>query len=184
MANTKTHEKFPGGTLCISIVFSVLIYAIGAYIASQLNIFALVLYIGYCFWMEFRLIKESCVDCYYYGKVCAFGKGLLCKLFFKKGDTAKFAKREMHWADMLPDLLVILLPIVAGIRVLVRQFDAVVLILMIVLLLLGFVGNAVIRGQYACKYCKQREIGCPAEKLFSKRHKKSSTECGAKKGAQ
>jgi hypothetical protein len=25
-----------------------------------------------------------------------------------------------------------------------------------------------VRGQLACKYCKQRELGCPAEQLFSK----------------
>jgi hypothetical protein len=35
-----------------------------------------------------------------------------------------------------------------------------------VLIALSFVGNAVLRGSFACKYCKQREIGCPAEKLF------------------
>jgi hypothetical protein len=25
-----------------------------------------------------------------------------------------------------------------------------------------------VRGQLACRYCKQREIGCPAAQLFNK----------------
>jgi len=40
-----------------------------------------------------------------------------------------------------------------------------------ILLVLSFGGNAFIRGSFACNYCKQKEIGCPAEKLFSKKTK-------------
>ena len=42
-------------------------------------------------------------------------------------------------------------------------------IIFIALLLLGFLGNALVRGHLACRYCRQREIGCPAERLFDKR---------------
>jgi hypothetical protein len=37
--------------------------------------------------------------------------------------------------------------------------------------LLTFIGNGLVRGSLACKYCKQREIGCPAEQLFNKKKK-------------
>jgi len=37
----------------------------------------------------------------------------------------------------------------------------------VALVMLSFVGNAVIRGSFACKYCRQREIGCPASRLFA-----------------
>jgi hypothetical protein len=46
-----------------------------------------------------------------------------------------------------------------------------ILILILALLLLGFMGNALVRGQLACRYCKQREIGCPATQLFTKTEK-------------
>jgi len=36
------------------------------------------------------------------------------------------------------------------------------------LILLTSAGNSYIRGSLACKYCQQRELGCPAEKLFNK----------------
>jgi hypothetical protein len=50
----------------------------------------------------------------------------------------------------------------------IQGFTWTILILVIALLLLGFPGNALVRGQLACKYCKQREIGCPATQLFDK----------------
>jgi hypothetical protein len=67
---------------------------------------------------------------------------------------------------MLPDFLVFLVPAVSGIILLVISFEWQLLALVAALFILSFSGNALIRGSFACKYCKQREIGCPAEKLF------------------
>lgn len=153
----------------LSVVFSLLIYIIGIYILFKLWTGFLVLYLIYCFWVETRVLKKSCVDCYYYGKICCFGKGKLCSLFFKKGDNRSFIKRKISWVDILPDFLVFIFPLVGGIILLILDFSWTILMLLIILVVLSFGGNAVIRGQFACKYCKQREIGCPAEKLFSKR---------------
>ena len=169
MKNTKTLERYPAWVVLVSTVLSVLIYAIGVYIVSKLNPFLMILFIGYCIWLEFKVIRKSCVSCYYYGKVCAFGKGVLCSLFFKRGDPRMFVEREVTWMEMLPDFMVFVIPIIAGIRVLIREFNLITLILMIVLLRLSFAGNAIVRGQVACRYCKQRELGCPADKLFNKK---------------
>ena len=43
-----------------------------------------------------------------------------------------------------------------------------VLVLVAVLLILGFPGTAFVRGQLACRFCRQRELGCPAEQLFDR----------------
>ncbi len=110
----------------------------------------------------------DCIHCYYYGKTCAFGKGRLCSLFFKRGDPQRFAQKEFSWKDMLPDLLVTLFPLVGGIILLIRQFDWLLLGAIVLLLGLTFAGNAVIRGTFACTHCKQRDQGCPAEQLFNK----------------
>jgi len=32
--------------------------------------------------------------------------------------------------------------------------------------LLFSVGNSYVRGSLACKFCRQRQLGCPAEKMF------------------
>ncbi len=174
MEKIKTYERFPVWVVLVSTALSLLIYAIGVFIISKLSLFLMVLFIGYCIWLEFKVIRKSCVSCYYYGKVCGFGKGVLCSLLFKKGDPKAFVEKEVSWMEMLPDFMVFIIPIIAGIRVLVREFTWIILVLMIVLLVLTFAGNALVRGQVACKHCKQRELGCPAEKLFNKeKHKKS-----------
>jgi hypothetical protein len=115
------------------------------------------------------LLKGACVSCYYYGSVCGLGRGRLCSLLFRKGDPSKFTEREFTWLKMLPDLLVAIFPLVGAVVQLIRQPTWVMGALLAALVLLYGGGNAVVRGAMACKYCKQREIGCPAQEMFSGR---------------
>jgi hypothetical protein len=48
-------------------------------------------------------------------------------------------------------LLVVILPVLAGIMLLVQEFTWMILILMITLILRGFFGNAPVRGDLACR---------------------------------
>jgi len=162
-----TYEHFPIWIAVLCNVISLLIVAIGAYVFAGLSIWLTIPYLVYCLWMEIRVLKRSCVNCVYYGKVCGFGKGKLCALLFKKGDTKKFAEDSISWSDVLPDFLVFVFPIIGGIVSLVRSFSWPVVVLLGALILLASVGNGVIRGAFACKYCRQREIGCPASRLFA-----------------
>ncbi|MFC1787240.1 hypothetical protein ACFLY8_04345 [Halobacteriota archaeon] len=116
-------------------------------------------------------MRRSCVNCYYYGKYCAFGKGKLSYLLFKKGDSKRFIQDEITWKDILPDFMVSIIPMLVGIVILIIDFNWFVLTMIAILALLTFVGNATVRGSLACKYCKQREIGCPAEQLFDRTKK-------------
>jgi hypothetical protein len=43
-------------------------------------------YLLYALGLEVRLLRTGCVDCAYYGKACAFGKGRLCAIAFEQGD--------------------------------------------------------------------------------------------------
>ena len=166
-------ESFPLRIVLLSNVVAIAIYAIGAYILSRSGIWWAVLYLIYCGWIEVRVYRHSCVNCYYYGKRCGFGKGKLCSLLFRKGDPQKFAETQINWFDLVPDFMVLILPTIGAIVLLATAFSWIVPALLALLLVLGFAGNAVIRGSFVCKYCKQREIGCPAEKLFSKGAKPS-----------
>lgn len=127
-----------------------------------------VLYLLYCIWIEIEILRKSCVNCYYYGKICGLGRGKLCPFFFKKGNPEKFAEMELSWFKMLPDFMVIIFPIIGGIIFLLKDFNWLIVAILTILVIVYFGGNAIIRGSFACKYCKQREIGCPAEKMFSK----------------
>lgn len=168
MIGNKAYDSFPAWIPVLSTFFSLLIYAIGAYILIRFGFIVAAVYILYCLWVELRVLTKSCVSCYYYGKVCGLGRGLLCSLLFKKGDPQKFVEKEVTWKHILPDFLVFIFPLFGGIILLINDFSWTILILLAVLLVLSFLGSAVIRGSFACKYCRQREIGCPAEKLFSK----------------
>ncbi len=169
MNESNAYESFPLRVVFLSNVVAIAIYAIGVYILAGLGMWPAVVYVAYCCWIEIRVLRRSCTSCYYYGKTCAFGKGRLCSLLFKRGDPRKFAEAEITWLHLVPDFLVFVFPAIIGIVLLVTDFSWLLLALLAALLVLSLGGNAVVRGSFACKYCKQKEIGCPAEKLFGKK---------------
>jgi hypothetical protein len=168
MEPSNTYENYPCWIRTISNLVSLSIYTIGAYIIYRLGVFWLALYLLYILWFELRLMKKSCTKCYYYGKCCAFGKGKISSWIFKK-DSGAFTDRKITWKDIVPDFLVALVPVAVGIVLLIMNFSWLILILIILLGFLVSAGNGFVRGQLACKFCKQREIGCPAEQLFNKK---------------
>ena len=164
-------EQYPLSFVVVANLVPILIYVIGVIILARFSFFWVMAYVVFILLLEFRLISGHCVDCYYYGKTCAFGKGRLSARFFARGNPKNFSGMNLTWKDIVPDFLLFLIPVLAGIVLLVQKFSWTVVILIIALLLLGFLGNALVRGHLACNNCKQREIGCPAEKLFEKKSK-------------
>ncbi len=169
MQASQTYERFPMSIVFLSNALSMSIYAIGIYVFASLGPWWVVPYVLYCLWMEFRLLKKSCANCHYYGKPCGSGRGWVCSLLFRQGSPDTFAKRELSWWDLAPDLMVSLLPLIGGIVQLARGWSWLLIALLVALLVLSSAGNAIVRGRFMCRYCRQREIGCPAEKLFAGR---------------
>ncbi|MBM3233879.1 hypothetical protein FJZ19_02170 [Candidatus Pacearchaeota archaeon] len=162
-------ENYPLWAVFLTNLVSIGIYLIGIFIILQIGIIWLVLYLIYILFLEIKLMRGHCVDCYYYGKTCAFGRGRISSLFFKKGNSKNFCNRKITWKDLIPDFLVSLIPVIIGIVLLIINFSFLVLLWVVLLIILTSAGNAFVRGKIACKYCKQRKIGCPAEKLFKKK---------------
>jgi hypothetical protein len=172
MQSEESYENFPVWAPLLSFALTLSMYFLGAYIFSRIDFFYTVLYLMYCLWVEIRILKYSCVNCYYYGKTCGLGRGKICALFYKKGNPEEFAKKQIAWKDLIPDFMVMIFPLVGGIIVLIIGFSWLVSALMVILVVLSMGGNALIRGSLACKYCKQKELtGCPAEQLFNKQSK-------------
>jgi hypothetical protein len=168
MGKKGCYENYPLWIVFVSNLLSIAIYLIGAFIIYQIGILWLILYIIFILFLEFKLISRHCRDCYYYGKTCAFGKGRISSLFFKKGNPTNFCNKQITWKSILPDFLVSLIPAVIGIIIVIRDFSWILLSLILILFILTFIGNGIIRSRLACKYCRQKEIGCPAQKLFEK----------------
>lgn len=169
MTKTKTYENYPLWFVLVSNLLSFSIYGIGIFIIAKLGLFWVIAYLLFILLLECRLLWHSCKYSCYYGKYCAFGKGKLCALLFKKGDPRVFVNTKIIWKSLVPDFLVFLIPLITGIILLIIHFNLTLILILILLLFLGFGGNAIVRGTLACKYCKQREIGCHAERLFNKK---------------
>jgi len=164
-------ENYPLRTVVVSNLVSFLIYGIGVYILYRFSPIWAIVYVLFILLLEFRLLSRHCTDCYYYGKTCAFGKGYLSSLLFSRGRTERFSQKKISFVDIVPDFLVFIVPVLVGVVLLVWEFSWTILGLIIILVLLGFFGNALVRGQLACRYCHQKEIGCPAEQMFNKTKK-------------
>ena len=169
MEITKTHDNFPFWIVILSNTVSILIYFSGFVITFSLSWIAAILYLVFILALELRLLSKHCVNCYYWGKTCGFGKGKLSSLFFQRGDPSKFCEKSFTWKDMIPDILVSIIPLLIAIALMIIRFNFILLFAVIILIGLTTIGNGFIRGNLTCKYCKQREIGCPAEQLFSKK---------------
>jgi hypothetical protein len=168
MEEVKNYENYPVGIVIFSNLVSITIYGLGFVIIAKLGLIFSILYLIFISILEYRLLRQHCTNCYYWGKRCGFGKGRVSSLFFKRGDPSKFCEREISWKEMIPDLLVSVIPVIIGIVLLILEFDFVLLAGILLLILLSTAGNGYIRGTLTCKYCKQREIGCPADNLFNK----------------
>ena len=166
MEKVKPYECFPIWIVILSNFVGLSIYLIGAYVLAGFGLWMSGLYLLYCFGLELRLLKGHCVNCYYYGKICGFGKGKLCSWLFKQGEPRKFTETEILWTNMLPDFIVLLWPVLAGIILLVQNFTWLLIGLLALLVVLSLSGNAIVRGSLVCKYCRQKELGCPAARLF------------------
>lgn len=165
---TSAFENYPWWIVLACNVVGLGIYAIGFSLMFRLGVAWGAFYAVYCVWMEWRLLSGSCRSCYYFGKRCGFGRGRLCSWFFRKRPEQTPCAKQLSWRDVVPDFLVSLVPLGVGVALLIRGFSWLVLLLVAILALLASAGTGFVRGQLACRRCKQRELGCPAEQLFNK----------------
>lgn len=169
------YENYPLADVAACNIVSLGIYAAGALILARIGFEWVALYLLYCLVLEIQLIGRHCRDCYYYARCCAFGKGKLASLFFKCG-SGRFDALRITWATVAPGFLVALIPAIAGAIMLLKSFDWVVAALVAAILALASLGSAFVRRKIACAHCKQRELGCPAEKLFDQNKSKGKTK--------
>ena len=164
-----TCEQFPRWMVAVTVLIQLAIYLLGAYILLQVSAALVVIYAACILALEYRVLRHSCVNCYYFGRLCCFGRGRLAAVFLGKGDPEAFVKKEIRSVDIIPDFLVSLVPLILGILLLILSFDPVLLVAVVSLAVLAFPVQGLIRGNWSCRFCRQRELGCPAERLFAKK---------------
>ncbi len=168
MAEIRTFENYPSRMVAISVLVTISVYALGTLVLSGLGPVIVTAYLLYCAAYEIWVMKYSCINCHYYGKLCGLGRGKISAWLFPKGNPEKFVGRTMTWKTLVPDLLIVLLPLLGGIVLLTRHLSWQLAVYMAMLVTISLGGNAFVRTRIACKYCTQRTIGCPAERFFGR----------------
>ena len=90
----KVFENYPLWIVFITVLQNLIIYAAGAYLLFKIWLIWGIIYILYILFLEIYTRKEGCVSCCYYNKRCAFGRGKIAGLLFKKEDPQKFCKKQ------------------------------------------------------------------------------------------
>ncbi len=167
----KIYASYPLWMVLFIDILILLVYVSGAYIMFTLSRITGILYLIYIVFLEFSFYREGCIHCCYYGKRCAFGRGFVARIFFNRGNPKKF-KREISWKDFIPQILLVLIPLMVGIALLIsRGFNYWILTAIIYPIFSWFILNPIIYGKLACPHCKQGKICCPALKFFTKKQK-------------
>lgn len=165
----ETLDEYPARISAVALFLELAVLALGASLMARLGAVPLALYLALWLWLWAGVLKNSCSSCFYYGRTCGLGKGRLAALLFARGDPSRFAAREVTPRDLLPDLAVALVPVLAGLALLLRGFSWPLAGLLAAILALSSAGNGYVRGTLVCPRCRQRELGCPAERLFAAR---------------
>jgi hypothetical protein len=164
----ETYDRFTLNLVLLCVGVNVAIYICGAFLMSLAGMIFVILYLVYGLFLEIRLLMMSCRHCYYYGKLCAFGKGKLCALLFKKGSPDIFLTKKITCLNLVPDFLVSIIPLAVGVFYLFKDFSWLRLFLIVAMVILAFPVSGYIRKSVSCRYCRQKEAGCPAMQFFEK----------------
>jgi hypothetical protein len=175
MKEPKAYEKYPISTIIIYYIISLTNCAVGIYLLYLINPILAGLYVIYLIGLELSVYKEGCVSCYYYGKRCFSGRGKVVPLLFKREDPKKFCEKQITWKNLLPMILVSVVPLVSGVYLLLQSFSWLILAIALVPIFIWFVGNPLIYGKLGCPHCKQERICCPANDFFGKKVKKKKS---------
>jgi len=169
MKKTKAYENFPIWIVLIYIFISISLYFVGFYLLYLIWSWLILPYLIYILYIEFKIYKEGCIGCYYYGKMCGGGRGKLAKLLFKKGSPNIWRNKKVSFKDFIPSLFISIIPIAAGIFLLIKDFNWLILVFAAWPIIIWFFGNPLIYGELICPNCKQAQICCPVCEYFMKK---------------
>jgi hypothetical protein len=154
-------ENYPIKIVCVSATLTIISYLLGTFVFYVLNpILGLIFFLLAVSTLIISL-KLRCTNCYYLGKYCNFGLGKLAAILFKKGDSNEFSDPKKVITTAILSFGTMLLPIIAGIGLILFDFSLINLGLLIIYILFGIVPNFFVRGNF-CDKCMQGQLGCPS----------------------
>lgn len=164
MATTTTEDKlenYPIKIVCVSAILTIISYLLGTLVWYVLNPVLGFLFLLLAASTLIISMKLRCTNCYYLGKYCNFGLGKLAAILFKKGDLNEFSNPKKVIPTAILSFGTMLLPIIAGIGLILFDFSLMNLGLLIIYILFGILPNFFVRGNF-CDKCMQGQLGCPS----------------------
>ncbi len=155
------YESYPLRFNCVSIGVTLLSYALGVAIYYLLEP---ILGLGYLFLCVLSLlagVMYRCRFCYYYGKRCPSGLGILGKLLVDKGDPRGFKESKNLIPAGVMDFGVLLLGLLGGVALCVMRFSLLSAGLLAAYILIAVVAGFTVKKIF-CAHCEQGRLGCPA----------------------
>ncbi|MHA1966204.1 MAG: hypothetical protein ACW964_00255 [Candidatus Hodarchaeales archaeon] len=164
-------EEYPIGIVCVSVTITIISYLLGAIVLYLVHPFLGFLFLLLVIFTILVSMKLRCTHCFYLGKYCNFGLGKLAAILFKKGNSKDFNNPRKVIPTAILSFGTILLPIIAGIGLLIINFTLVNLGILLAYLLFGILPNFFVRGNY-CDKCMQGQLGCPSYEKMKKGRQK------------
>ena len=163
-------ENYSRKIICMNLLLTFLSYFIGTLVIYSFNLIAGIFYVILCILTIILSLKLRCSYCFYYGKRCGFGFGVLSKILFSQGESKEFNNSKNIIPVLVFSLGTSFIPVVIGIVLLIVNFSVFHLIYFILYILVAFLPNFFARSK-VCKHCEQSKLGCPAFDKISKRSK-------------
>ncbi len=155
------YECYPLRFNAIALGITALSYTLGAAIFYSLEPVLGLGYILLCLLSIQAGIVYRCRFCYYYGKKCPSGLGILSKKLVKKADPRGFANPVNLIPAAIMDFGVLLLAVLGGVVLCVLKFSTLSAALLAAYILVGVVLSFTLKKVF-CAHCEQGRLGCPA----------------------
>jgi hypothetical protein len=164
-------ENYPIKIVCVSATLTIISYLLGTLVFYVLHPVLGILFLLLTVSTIIVSMRLRCTHCYYLGKYCNFGLGKLAAIIFKKGDPKEFENPRKVISTAILSFGTMLLPVIAGIWLVLFDFSLVNLGLLLVYIFFGILPNFFVRGSF-CDKCMQGQLGCPSYKQMIKGRQK------------
>ena len=162
MGEDEYYECYPSRIVITSILQAFASYAMGVVVLYLLGpSFALIFLVL----VVLSLIMSAytrCRFCYYFGKRCSFGLGLMAGSMMKKGSEGDFCEKRNVYPTAAVGFFITLLPIIVLAYLMVTDFTFTLGAMAAAYVLVALAPGFYLRPRVFCRHCRQGEIGCPA----------------------
>jgi hypothetical protein len=161
------YDEFPVSTVVFNGVMAGGLMALGAAVAAQFGMVALVGYLLLLVVALVGILATVCARCEsYYGHRCGLGLGKVVPVFFAQKQTDQYLRTPMQFVYILLLLLGLIWP-TAGNAILLAGGFSVGRLVQLVAAVILLLALGVPHPKLVCSHCKQGECGaCPAGRIF------------------